>query len=258
MRMLVARLHPRIELAKLALWFNAWKTAWLERRMLAACDLIVAFTAEDAARFRLQQSGKTVVVIPPGYGGPHARPRDLSLTKRVILLLGSYRWIAKRSNLQTFLNAAEAPLHEAGIEVRVVGNMTPAYRAWLARRFPHVTIVGRVSEVTSELEGARLGLIVESAGGGFKLKLLDYLFARLPIAALNGSMAGTLLQPDVHYIDAEGITELTDKIIARIDDIAYLTELADAAYAACAGGYDWPTRGKQFLHAVALAAAARS
>src|SRR5205807_10506863 len=83
------------------------------------------------------------------------------------------------------------------------------------------------------LAARRMGLVVEQTGGGFKLKTLDYIFNRVPIAAMKGSMAGLPLTPGLHYLSFDSMWKLAQGIVAVIDDIARLNSMQQAAYEQC-------------------------
>src|SRR5690606_36241863 len=55
---------------------------------------------------------------------------------------------------------------------------------------------GRVDSIAPHLDQARMAVVAERLGGGFKLKVLDYVFNRPPVAALDGSVAGTPPTPN--------------------------------------------------------------
>ena len=87
-------------------------------------------------------------------------------------------------------------------------------------------------------------------GGGFKLKTLDYIFNRVPIAAMKGSMAGLPLTPGLHYLSFDSMWKLAQGIVAVIDDIARLNSMQQAAYEQCDTGFDWSDRGRTLFGAI--------
>ena len=95
-----------------------------------------------------------------------------------------------------------------------------------------------------------MGLVVEKTGGGFKLKTLDYIFNRVPIAAIGGSMAGLPLTQGLHYLSFESMRELAQGVAAVIDDIALLNSLQQAAYEKCESAFDWSNRGRTLCDAI--------
>lgn len=236
-------------LVKLAQYVDALKTAVLERRTVSHCDLLSVITNEDLAQFRRHNPQVRHILVNPGYDGGRSPKRALGNTCRTAVVLGSYQWIAKRLNLEALLEAAAPILPAAGVELRVVGYMDDGYRQSLIRRFPWASIVGPVAHVSDELSRARIGVVAEQAGGGFKCKILDYVFSRVAIASLDLAMAGVPLAPGEHYLSAHGMSSLVETIAANIDNTDMLEAIADAAYARCETQFNWKDRCRKLLDA---------
>jgi hypothetical protein len=103
-----------------------------------------------------------------------------------------------------------------------------------------------------------MGLVVEETGGGFKLKTLDYVFNRMPIAAIRGSMAGLPLVAGLHYLSFESMRELAQGVVAAIDDIERLNSLQQAAYEKCDTAFDWRDRGRTLSDGIRQALSAQT
>jgi hypothetical protein len=95
-----------------------------------------------------------------------------------------------------------------------------------------------------------MGIVPERTGGGFKLKTLDYIFNRIPIAALNGSTAGLPLMPGRHYLSFPSIPELAQGVAVAIDNFELLNNLQETAYAECRARFDWADRGRALYDAM--------
>jgi glycosyltransferase involved in cell wall biosynthesis len=248
MRAGIARLHRGSPLVKLLLHHDAAKVRRVERRMVDRSDVVTAITPEDAERFLSRRPDRRVVVLSPGYGGPRIEKRVIgSDTPRRLLLVGSFGWLAKRLNLEGFLAVADPLLAEAGAQLQVVGDGDPAFLQGLRQRLRATDVVGRVDSVQPYLADARLAVVPEERGGGFKLKILDYVFNRLPVVALDGSVAGTPLSAPESLLTFSTVEDLVRGGITALDDLPLLNRLQEKAYAACANRFDWHHRGEQFL-----------
>lgn len=227
---------------------DAAKVRRIERRMVDRADLVTAITPEDAERFTRQRPDKRVVVLPPGYAGRRVPRRTITaaLPRRVVLV-GSFDWLAKRMNLQEFLSIADPLFVAAGAELQVIGDGAPTFFDGLRRQVRASELVGSVPAVEPYLAEARLAVVPERTGGGFKLKVLDYVFNRLPVAALDGSVAGTPLSSPDTLLTFATIEDLARGVVAVLDDLPLLNHLQERAYAACADRFDWRHRGEQFL-----------
>jgi len=110
--------------------------------------------------------------------------------------------------------------------------------------------LGYVKDLEPIFRGVRIGIVAERTGGGFKLKTLDYVFNRVPIAAIRGGIAGLPLTSGLHYLSFESMRELAQGIATAIDDIGRLNSLQQAAYEKCNTAFDWSDRGRTLCNAI--------
>lgn len=238
------------------LWQNHWKTRWIERRTARACDLVTTITEEDAAAFRAVAPGTPTLTLVPGYDGPRLPDREVA-ADRAVVMFGSYRWSAKQANLRLFLDAADPILAEAGIEIRVVGDMPEALRQALDGRYRAAKLVGFVEDPVPHLTGARMAVLGEPIGGGFKMKLLEYIFHRLPVAALAACTTGLPGAVRSHMLLSDTPEALARVVAAGIDDLVRLAAMQRGAHAAAVDAFDWAQRGEALRATIAAGAAAR-
>jgi hypothetical protein len=232
-------------LRNLALYANARKTANAERSLARVADIIVTLTPEDARSLAPLSPLGAKLVLSPGYNGPRAQNRQIvQATPRRVVIVGAYRWTPKELNMSAFFEAADPILHEAGIGIDVVGEGPGSLRKVWEAKVKATRFHGFIEELGDFLAARRMGLVIEQTGGGFKLKTLDYIFNRLPIAAIKGSMAGLPLTPEAHYLSFENMRELARGVAGVIDDVERLNSLQQGAYEKCEGGFDWSDRGR--------------
>ena len=153
-------------------------------------------------------------------------------------------------NLSAFLEAADPILQHAGIGIDVVGEAPYCFRTAWEARVKATRFHGFVEDLSEFLAARRIGLVVEQTGGGFKLKTLDYIFNRVPIAAISGGVAGLPLVSGLHYLTFESMGELAQGVVTAIDDIERLNSLQRAAYKQCENGFDWSDRGQTLYDAI--------
>jgi glycosyltransferase involved in cell wall biosynthesis len=236
---------------KLALLADASKAGALERKIVEAADLVTAITEEDRVRFAEQRASRPVIVLPPGYDGRRLRERHItSGTPRRAVVVGSFHWVAKQMNLEGFLKVADPMFAASAAQLHVVGGGDSALFERLRERTVATTVFGRVDSVWPHLDEARIAIVPEELGGGFKLKILDYVFNRLPVAAFRESVAGMPLQAPESVLTFSSFHELAAGVLKAIDDIKLLNRLQERAFAACAHRFDWSTRGTDLHNAV--------
>jgi glycosyltransferase involved in cell wall biosynthesis len=224
---------------------EALKVKHLERRLIAAADLLTSNTPEDCRAFAAEPQAPPVAYLPPGYDGPRVCVRAIDAgTPRRAVVVGSFDWPPKRSSLESFLEAAAAPLAREGIDLQVVGAAEASYLAGLRQRFPSVEFTGPVDDVRPYMARARIALVPDQMGG-FKLKGLDYVFARLPILAMRVALPGMPLQDGVSVGLFDDHAAMAKGIVALIDDFATLNARHERAYAACDRQFDWDRIGRE-------------
>lgn len=228
---------------------DAAKYGRLECDLVHCASLITAITAADARAFSRKAGTAGVLELTPGYSGPRVEARTLSKdTPRRVVLVGRFEWVAKQQNLSRWAAEAVPLLAANAIETQVIGTVPPALREELQR--PYLRFAGRVDELGPHLANARFGLVAEDVGGGFKLKTLDYIFHRLPVAALADNLVGQPMGVIANTLVAETPAALAGEIVSAIDNLERLNRMQQNTFIAASSSFDWMLRAQQFLTAL--------
>jgi glycosyltransferase involved in cell wall biosynthesis len=235
-----------------AVRLDASKVARLEGDLVDQVDFVTAITPEDLKLYERRRGDKPMGVLTPGYRGRKLSQREITgRVPRRAVIVGSFDWIAKRMNLEEFVEVADPIFAEGGAELVAVGSAEERFLKRLRERTKASRFTGTVPDVTRYMDEARIAIVPERNGGGFKLKVLEYVFNRIPVFALQGSFAGV---PLVHgdsvmlYPDHEALAR---GVLDSIDDVERLNRLQERAYAACRDRFDWASRGRQILSVIA-------
>lgn len=226
--------------------FDAWKYGRLESKLCAHARWISVITPRDESAFRRTFPHKNYLQLPPGFEGaipPGPPPEITADTPRKVVLAGTFEWLAKRRNLEAFLADADRHFPAAGIEFQIVGKADAGYFRALSQRYPWAKFDANVPSMDPYLRDARLGLIPEALGGGFKLKALDYIFRGLPLASIGSALSGLPVGADDGAIAASTTAELAAKIASSIDDLDLLNRHARTALERCRDAFHWSDRG---------------
>lgn len=246
----VAAIHPH-PLKRQINRVDALKVDWLERSLAADADVITANSPEDCALFRRDYPDKPVRCLRPVFLGAHVMARRIGPgVPRRAVMLGTYDWLPKRRNLVEFLRVADPLFAAAGVELQVVGGAKPAFLEQLRRTVRATTFTGPIDDPSPYLAAARIGLVAERVGGGFKLKTLDYVFNRVPVAALAGTMPGMPLRDADDAVICPDFEALARRVIDVIDDFTVLNRMQARAYQACRSVFDLAAGGRSLLSAV--------
>lgn len=223
---------------------DARKAAALERRLVYYSDLVTAISPNDQELYAERRNGRPVVVLTPGYRGRRVAQRAITEdVPRRVVMVGSFEWGAKKANLSDFVHAAAPVLQRSGVELSVVGKGGKFIDA-LKQDFSGVEFTGRVDDIYQYLDRARIAVVPERLGGGFKLKALDYVFNRLPIAALDDAFAGMPLINRESVLSYPDLRGLAHGLVSAIDDLPMLNRLQQRAYDSCSDQFEWSSRGR--------------
>jgi hypothetical protein len=238
-------------LKRLALRRNAAKVAALERRIVRAVDMLTTITDEDRSTLGAAVAGGRSLSITPGYTGPIVSARRISAaTPRRVIIMGSFQWVVKQENLARFVEIADPIFEKQGIEMDVVGDIPKAFLAALKARCHATYFHGFVTDVAPYLDRARIGIVPEPIGGGFKLKFLDYIFGRVPVATVSQAVAGLSAELRLAMLTSDSLAGLVGEIVSHIDRIEELNRMQERAFALGKAQFDWNVRGKRFLLAI--------
>lgn len=236
---------------KLALWQNYRKVRALEHRLVDEVDLIATITAEDAHAYAERGTGKPTVVLTPGYSGWIAPEREInSDCPNRVVLVGSFRWVVKQENLRRFLALADGRFKQSGIRFDVIGDVPQTLLDELRPIVRATEFHGFVDDIAPYFSAARLAVVPELIGGGFKLKFLDYVFGRVPVASISAAAAGLPEAIRANMLCRQDLQQLVDAIVELIGKPRQLNAMQQQAFTEARTLFQWRDRGLQFKHAL--------
>ena len=231
-----AKIRPEIANAtswflpqKYFLIFDAFKYAKLEKQLVNIAQNIICISNSDKMFF--EKLGVNIFHVPALYFKEPNIGLNIKQRPKKALLLGSYQWIAKWRNLLQFLDSAKN--YNAGSElpeIDVVGSLRKKLPIMSNEVAKKVNIHGRVDDVMIFLQNARIGIVAEDLGGGFKLKLLDYGLNGVPIFCLKNAISDASLIHGTHVHICNNMNELIQDISRNIDNDDYLEKLQQNAF----------------------------
>lgn len=242
-------------LVRLASILDLVKVKVAEHRLLRETDVVTVINEGDVPAFKVVAPQKRYVLLSPGYNGAvlPARRIDASTPRRVALL-GGRTSQQKQQILLDWLEASYVPLSVAGIEIVVVGDVAPSLSSIVQQQYPKVSLLGFVEDADPLLADCRMGIVPDTVGGGFKLRLLTYVFRRVPIVGLDQAISGLPTRIDKGYLVAPDLKSLAQLIVASIDDFDTLNTLQEQCFADCEGAFGWAGRGQSLAELLRPAA----
>ena len=236
---------------KLGFWQNYFKVKAMERFMVERVDVVTAITDEDKQTFLQNTPGKHIEILTPGYSGRVVPQRKLMESDSMnVVMLGSFHWAAKQENLRQFLKIADPIFLQAGVTFHVIGSMSQVLRDELLPQLNATQLHGFVDDPAAILDASRIALVPEAIGGGFKLKFLDYIFQRLPVATLEDAASGLPDEIRAQMICSKTHEQMAHDIVSNIVDINRLNTMQENAFALASNLFLWADRGDALLSAV--------
>ena len=224
---------------------DAFKYCKLENKLIRCVDGITAMSELDAEYYKSQAKGRPCAVLKPAYSGERVPSREISpQTPPIAVLVGSFFWGAKQMNLKEILNGYEQFCSGSNCQfkLRIAGQMPDKLLKKLSRAHPDIEFYGSFADLSEVLSDARVALVLERLGGGFKLKILDYVFHRVPILAYPEAMVGSGLEPNINYIAASNIETAMFSLNETINDFPLLNDLQFNSFSLAKKLFNWPDR----------------
>ena len=146
-------------------------------------------------------------------------------------MVGSFTWAPKKENLMNLLNSKNfGRLHSNNINLTIIGNADSSLVKEINSNFKGVKMTGRVENVDSFYRLAKIAIVPEILGGGFKLKVAEAALQKSAIFSIKGAITKCNLIKNKHFIEAEDADDLIDKIITFQNHDDKLNVMIDEAY----------------------------
>lgn len=195
-------------------YYADWlKTRYYEKRYLAQFDALTAICDLDKELFGKTLPNMKIDVLPPVI--------DLSTTGLAInkvenrfIICGTFHWGPKRQNLMMLLASKNIGMFKkSGHELLIVGYANKPDVDYVNSHYEGIQMTGPVESVAPYYEKARIAIVPELAGGGFKLKITEAVRYSKPIVAIKGSVTDKDMLPGKHYIEAVDFDDLIIKAV---------------------------------------------
>lgn len=220
-----------------------------EEALLVKADVVTVINLSDLTPFRTIDPRRKYLPLLPGYDGPVTPSRTVDdAVPRRVLLLGGRRSEQKQQVLLDWLAVAYYALSSARIQMTVVGDIGTNLKALIERDYPEVEVLGFAPDLAGLVAQSRAGLIVDTVGSGFKIRLLSHVFQRLPIIGLERAIDGLPTAPGEGYLVAPDLPALVELVCRVVDEPERLNEAQERAFRDCQSEFSWEQR------AIALAA----
>lgn len=238
-------------LLRLALKLDGIKVGRAELELARSVDLLSLINPDDARLYQAQVPTVRHITLTPGYQGNCVAQREINASvPRRVVVLGGRESKQKQVILERWLEHAAPIFSRAGVEMVVVGPIDEELGDSLSDRYPTVRFMGFVDDIDAFLATCRASVVADFLGGGFKVRLLTYVFNRLPMFAMKGAISGLGVNAPSAFAEFDDLETLARGVCDRIDDFDYLNGLHEHAYAGVETRFEWIDRGRSFIQAM--------
>ncbi len=239
-QLLLTRPLPATGIPRLEARWNRWATARLERRALAAADLVVTVTSRDA-----EVMGVPSLVVPNGADLPDVvEPRSEGGD---VLFVGSMDYPPNEQAVRWWVQEIW-PVLDGIPPLTVVGRNTDRVLADL-RVHPGLRLAGEVPDVGAHLRSASLVVVPLLEGGGTRLKVLEALAWGRPVVSTTKGVEGLPVEDRAHALIADGREAFAEAVAVLYHDRDLALGLAERGRA-LVEEFRWELLSKPFVAAV--------
>lgn len=132
----------------------------------------------------------------------------------IIAIVGTFIWTPKRIALRKLVEKF-LTINKKNIKLIVAGSFLDADYEEFKNLSPKISCIKNFDEVDDILKNVRIGLMVDGAGGGFKMKFLDYVRNSCAVYSLRTDVASSLM---VDGRNCRIFNEIDDLLISAIND----------------------------------------
>jgi glycosyltransferase involved in cell wall biosynthesis len=213
----------------------------IERWAVESYDLVVTPSREDA---RLLGAG--VAVVPNGVDLARFAPSPLPASPR-LLFTGALHTLPNREGIRWFCDAvwpriqAQAP----DAQLDIVGARPPDEVLSLAT-LRGVSVHPDVPDVVPFLHDARVAIVPLRIGTGSRLKVLEAMAARRPVAGTAIGLGGLEVRPGSDLLQADDPDSFAQAVLSILRDDELAGRLAERGRSLVEQSYSWEKIGREY------------
>lgn len=201
-----------------------------EAELCSRCRLVLAIQEEEAMSLRRLAPSTRVETIPLGIDMDRYLPHAPE-SPPIVALVGSWDWAPNADGGRDFLERGWPRVRERvpGARLRLVGKLISPTLAEVARR-AGAEVVGYVDDMAVEFARASVMVVPLWMGSGVRVKIVEALAARLPVASTALGVEGLGLEPGVHVAIGETPQSLGDAVAGLLEHPERASGLAEAGH----------------------------
>ena len=225
---------------------------WAERRLVRTADAVYAVSDVDASRLAALY-GAQPRILPNGVDQAafdavdEAQVRAVReryrLPNRAVLFMGLPTYKPNMEALDFLIYSVFPKIIAQVPEARLVvtGGRIPERREWLTN--PGLVDFGDLPAV---IKACAVGVAPIFSGSGTRLKILEYMAARLPVVSTAKGAEGLDVRDGEHLVIKTSAADFAAAIIGFLKDPAFATRMGTRGREFVAERYGWPSLVRAF------------
>jgi glycosyltransferase involved in cell wall biosynthesis len=189
----------------------------------------ITVSDHDRDVFAARLPDKAIDVIPTGVDTTYFAPSPRAPVPGRLVFSGSMDWYPNEDAILDFLRHTWPRVRRVRPDatLTIVGR-NPSLRLVEAGRTPGVTVTGTVDDVRPYLHDAEICIVPLRVGGGTRLKIFEALAMGKAVVSTTIGAEGLGLDPNRHFVAADGHEPFADAVCALLDDAARRTALGES------------------------------
>ncbi len=229
---------------------QAKKMKRLESRLVMGLQACTAVSEGDRHLLDRLCAGRTpTYTLPNGvdvdfFQGSSIPSADL---EEPLAFTGSMDWLPNDDAVVFFCREVLPLIWEqnANVKFYIVGKSPSAAVKELAQKDPRIVVTGRVDDVRTYIQRAKVFVVPIRVGGGTRLKILEAMSMQKAVVSTTVGAEGIACTKDVDIVIGDTPQALANQVTILLKDQQKREALGTAARKLVLGKYDWRIIGKE-------------
>lgn len=230
----------RNALARLYLYWQAWKMRRYEARMMPKFDMNVVVSDLDRAEFEEFCPEAIVSTVSNGTDVEYFVPKRKEEREEVVFT-GGMTWYPNSEAVMFFCREVLPHIKREcpAVVVSIVGDAPPKDLIRMAAEDPSIRVHGMVEDIRDYVSCAAVYVVPIRIGGGTRLKILDAMAMGKAIVSATVGAEGLDVTPGKDILIADDATEFAARVVELLKDPEKRKRIGEAARKTVVEKYSW-------------------
>jgi len=229
---------------------QAKKMQRLESRLIMGLQACTAVSEDDRHLLDRLCDGRTPThTLPNGVNVDFFQSSNAPLTgsEDALTFTGSMDWLPNDDAVVFFCREVLPLIWEqnANVKFYIVGKSPSAAVQELAQKDPRIIVTGRVDDVRTYIQRAKVFVVPIRIGGGTRLKILEAMSMQKAVVSTTVGAEGIACTKDVDIVLGDTPQAFAQQVIVLLKDQQKRETLGTAARKLVLENYDWRMIGKK-------------